>query len=1116
MCTRGPHTHTHRPVCVPGVHTHTHRPVCVPGVHTRIPVKSSSSSNVRHTRHRARLRMAFALIARVRMRARVVTLHTSSSSARDWKASVMMTTRSRAFARASETLAASNKRSTPRTTRTVMIVESPAKAKVIEKYLGDNARVLASYGHVRDLVNKRGSVRPREAFAMTWTSTTRQRGAMKDIADAVSEADVLLLATDPDREGEAISWHLLEVLKEKRLLRDDLDVKRVTFSEITKSAVLEAVNAPREINAPMVDAYMARRALDYLFGFTLSGLLWRKLPSSVSLSAGRVQSVALRLVCEREEEVEAFVSEPYWSINADMLTKNGAAFEAALARVDGVKLGKFTIASAAQAGEYARRVRECETLRVVDVKQSEAKRTSGPPFTTSTMQQEANKQLGFGASRTMSAAQRLYEGAGAGEGLITYMRTDGTYVAPYAIEEMRATAGELFGNEYVPESPRYFKKTQKNAQEAHEAIRPTSARRLPAQVARQLGPGSDESRLYGLIWSRAMASQMSPALTDRIAADIESTEGDLALKANGHRLTFPGYLAAYRSTKSDGDAPASDDAWLPELARDDALRVNRNGSNQGSAATEHKTMPPPRYTDGSIVKALEERGIGRPSTYAPILKVLAQREYVAKQGAALIPTTRGRLVSAFLTNYFPKYVDYGFTADLERKLDDVSSEQAAWKPLLSDWWVPFEGTVESLSTLRVSEVIDALDEKLGSHLFGETKYDGHVHVNKDEMVDGHQIDASKSIEHAKVTDARRCPSCKIGRLGLKPSKSGGFIGCSNYPTCGFTHPLQPLRGAIVSETDDPDFITPSEDSVLTMYPKTLGIDPVSGKEISLRMGPYGPYLQLGAQELAPEPEPAKDGKKPKKAKKPAAPRRVGVANIGKTANELTLEDAIGMFEYPKTIGAHPTTQSAITVNIGPFGYYVACDSVNASISKTVQKRIGELSNLTLEDAVEILRKKAERPARTRGRYAKKTTKVKAEPKAKKTKSKANTNVNENAEPDAATTEVKEKRKRTLKVNVEILEAAPSATTKVEEKKKPLKVKVEIPGLSKPLSAFFAFSKDERPSVVEAHPDYKVGAVAKVLGERWAALDPERKAKYEAAAKDEKEAYAKALAAFTDD
>ena len=860
-----------------------------------------------------------------------------------------------------------------------MIVESPAKAKTIERYLGAGAKVLASYGHVRDLVNKRGSVRPEESFAMTWTSTSRQRAALKDITDALKGVDVLLLATDPDREGEAISWHLLEMLKEKRLLRADLDVKRVTFSEITKTAVLEAVKTPRDINVPMVDAYMARRALDYLFGFTLSGLLWRKLPSSVSLSAGRVQSVALRLVCEREEEVEAFISEPYWTVQADVVTKEGATFEAALVNVDGVKLGKFTIASAAQAEEYARRVRECETLRVVDMKQSEAKRTSGPPFTTSTLQQEANKQLGFGASRTMSAAQRLYEGAGTGEGLITYMRTDGTYVAPYAIEEMRATAGEVFGAEYVPESPRYFKKSQKNAQEAHEAIRPTNARRLPAQVARQIGPGSDEARLYGLIWARAMASQMSPALTDRIAAEIESADGNLALKANGHRLMFPGYLAAYRSVKGDGDAPSSDDSWLPVLAAGDALRVERDSEDKGCVATEHKTMPPPRYTDGSIVKALEERGIGRPSTYAPILKVLAQRDYVAKQGAALIPTTRGRLVSAFLTNYFLTYVDYGFTADLERKLDDVSSEQVEWKPLLSEWWVPFEGKISSLSTLRVSEVIDALDEKLGSHLFGETTYDGHVHVNKDQMpalTDGETSsdndDASSvSSSDELVSDARRCPSCKVGRLGLKPSKSGGFIGCSNYPTCGFTHPLQPLRGAIVSDTDDPDFNTPMDDPDMVMYPKTLGVDPVSGKEISLRLGPYGAYLQLGVQEATPEPVPTEDGKKPKKPKKPPTPRRVGVANVGKDAKDLTLEDAIGMFEYPKELGVHPVSQNVITMNIGPFGYYVACDGLNASISKTVQKRIGELSNLTIDDAVELLRKKAERPPRTRGRYAKK-------------------------------------------------------------------------------------------------------------------------------------------------
>ena len=990
------------------------------------------------------------------------------------------TTKTAATARAVASGATTTTTTTTTTTngkRTLMIVESPAKAKTIEKYLGANAKVLASYGHVRDLVNKQGSVRPEESFAMTWTSTSRQKAAMRDITEALKKTDVLLLATDPDREGEAISWHLLEVLREKKLLRDDLDVKRVTFGEITKTAVLDAVGSPRDINVPMVDAYMARRALDYLFGFTLSGLLWRKLPSSVSLSAGRVQSVALRLVCEREEEVEAFVSEPYWTVKASLSSKDGSTFDAALTHVDGAKLGKFTIASNDEAEAYAKRVRECDTLRVVEVKHSEAKRTSGPPFTTSTMQQEANKQLGFGASRTMSAAQRLYEGAGTGEGLITYMRTDGTYVAPHAIESLRTTAGELFGDEYVPESPRYFKKKQKNAQEAHEAIRPTKAGRLPAQVARQIGPGSDEARLYALIWARTMASQMSPALTDRIAAEIASAENDLKLKANGHRLKFPGFLAAYRTSRPDA-APPSDDAWLPILGEGEGLSVKTDGESLGCEATEHKTSPPPRYTDGSIVKALEERGIGRPSTYAPILKVLAQREYVAKQGAALVPTTRGRLVSAFLTNYFETYVDYGFTADLEHKLDDITSEQVQWKPLLEEWWTPFRDKISSLSELRVSEVIDALDEKLGQHLFGEATYDGHVHINPDQV-------AELSDSDDVVSEARRCPSCKIGRLGLKPSKAGGFIGCSRYPECGFTHPLHPIRGAIVSDTDDPDFVATVEDPDAVMYPKVLGVDPATGKEISLRLGPYGPYLQLGVQELAAA-TPAEDGKKAKKPKKPPAPRRVGVANIGKDVNEITLAEAVGMFEYPKVLGVHPVTQAPVSLNIGPFGWYVASEVagevLRASIGKTVLKRVGAVENVDIDEAVELLRKKAERPPRTRGRYASKKTKAKKEPKkAKEPKPKK--------EPEA------------------------KKEAKDPKAKKAPKPKVEVPGMKKPLTAFFAFSADERASVKAENPTFKVGEVAKALGERWASLDPERKAKYESDAKTAKEAYAAALAEF---
>ena len=950
--------------------------------------------------------------------------------------------------------------------RTLMIVESPAKAKTIERYLGANAKVLASYGHVRDLVNKQGSVRPDESFAMTWTSTTRQKAAMRDIISALKTTDVLLLATDPDREGEAISWHLLEVLREKKLLRDDLDVKRVTFGEITKSAVLSAVESPREINAPMVDAYMARRALDYLFGFT-PGLLWRKLPPSVSLSAGRVQSVALRLVSEREEEVESFVSEPYWTVKASLATKDGSAFDAALTHVDGNKLAKFTIASSEEADAYARRVRACDSLRVSEVKHSEAKRTSGPPFTTSTMQQEANKQLGFGASRTMSAAQRLYEGAGTGEGLITYMRTDGTYVAPHAIQTLRTTATEVFGEEYVPESPRYFKKKQKNAQEAHEAIRPTNAGRLPAQVARQLGPGSDEARLYGLIWARTMASQMSPALTDRIAAEIESAEGDLKLKANGHRLKFPGYLAAYRASRPDAPPP-SDDAWLPVLDGGEGLRVvpgRDDDESTGCEATEHKTSPPPRYTDGSIVKALEERGIGRPSTYAPILKVLAQREYVVKQGAALVPTTRGRLVSAFLTNYFETYVDYGFTADLEEKLDEITSEQVQWKPLLEEWWVPFKDKISSLSNLRVSEVIDALDEKLGQHLFGEATYDGHVHVNPDQI--SSTSSASDSDEEDVVTEARRCPSCKTGRLGLKPSKAGGFIGCSRYPECGFTHPLHPIRGAIVSDTDDPDFASSLSSDDAVMYPKTLGVDPETGKEVTLRLGPYGPYVQLGVQEPTPEPTPTEDGKKPKSRK--SHPRLdVSASRIStRTSPSSRSRTRSACLSTRRRSWAHPATAAPVSVNIGPFGYYVACDGVNASIGKSVLKRVGSVENVTLDEAVELLRKKAERPPRTGT--------IREKDKEEATKG---TEGGE-GEKDEKEDQGKETRgPRDEETSLRILRVFCGRTRRCQDGE----------------------------SVV-----HLVGEVAKALGERWAALDADRKSAYERNAKEAKEAYAIALA-----
>jgi DNA topoisomerase-1 len=674
----------------------------------------------------------------------------------------------------------------------VLVVESPAKAKTLHKYLGSNYRVLASFGHVRDLPPKDGSVKPDEDFAMSWEVDARAQKRLKDIADALKDADKLILATDPDREGEAISWHVLQVLKQKRVL-GHARVERVVFNAVTRAAVLDAIAHPRDINEELVDAYLARRALDYLVGFTLSPVLWRKLPGA--RSAGRVQSVALRLICEREEEIEAFRPQEYWTIETSLRADQGS-FIARLTRLDGKKLEKLSLATEADAKRAVDAIR-AHRFSVGEVETKPVKRHPAPPFITSTLQQEASRKLGFPAKRTMQVAQQLYEGVNVGGetvGLITYMRTDGADMTGEAVAEARRLIGEDFNSRYLPQSPRAYVSRAKNAQEAHEAIRPTSFSRRPQQVARKLD--ADQARLYELIWKRALASQMESAELERTTIDAISNDGKITLRATGTVTLFDGFLTLYQEGKDD--EAEEDSAKLPKVTKDDRLAVEK------VAPWQHFTEPPPRYSEASLVRRLEELGIGRPSTYASILSVLRERAYVRMERNRFVPDDKGRIVTTFLKSFFGKYVQYDFTADLEEKLDEVSNGSLGWKQLLRDFWRDFSAAIDGAKDLRVSEVISVLDEVLGPHIF--------------------PADANGS-------DPRICPTCGDGRLSLKLGRFGSFIGCSNYPECRYTRKLGQSEAEAANE-----------------QPMVLGDDPESGEPISVRSGRFGPYVQRGEGE----------------------------------------------------------------------------------------------------------------------------------------------------------------------------------------------------------------------------------------------------------------------------
>ncbi|NIE79288.1 type I DNA topoisomerase [Asaia sp. As-1742] len=743
----------------------------------------------------------------------------------------------------------------------VVVVESPAKAKTINKYLGDNFIVLASFGHVRDLPPKDGSVRPDENFAMDWQTDERGAKQIATIAKAVKNADTLYLATDPDREGEAISWHVRAALEEKNLLRGK-NVQRVTFNEITKSAVQTAMANPRALDQPLIDAYMARRALDYLVGFTLSPVLWRKLPGS--RSAGRVQSVALRLICEREAEIEVFKSREYWSVTGSFATPRNAAFSARLTHLDGRKLDQFDLDNAEKA-HAARDLVASIGFKVRSVERKKARRNPPAPFTTSTLQQEASRKIGMSAQSTMRAAQQLYEGVDLGGetvGLITYMRTDGVTMAAEAVHAIRDMIGSSYGAPYLPEKPRVYTSKAKNAQEAHEAIRPTDVTRTPESMARHLS--GEQMRLYELIWKRAVASQMQSAELDQVVVDLSDAAQRTILRANGSIIAFDGYLKLYSEGRDDTKSDEDEGRVLPAMSEGDAL------STRGVEADQHFTQPPPRFSEASLVKRMEEIGIGRPSTYASILTVLRDRNYVRLDARRFIPEDRGRLVTAFLTSFFERYVDTDFTATLEEQLDDISDGRADWHDIMAAFWRDFSAAVAQTKDLKISDVIDALDEDLGSHFFPAREDGG---------------------------DPRQCTACGTGRLGLRLGKFGAFIGCSNYPTCQFTRRLVAEDGA--------------EGETLKEGMKSLGQDPETGEEVTVRRGPYGLYIQRG------EADPENKKIKPKRTTIPK----------GLEGDKLTLDKAIGLLSLPRKLGPHPETGEMIEAGLGRFGPYVKMGSI---------------------------------------------------------------------------------------------------------------------------------------------------------------------------------------------
>lgn len=887
----------------------------------------------------------------------------------------------------------------------VVIVESPAKAKTINKYLGKDFTVLASYGHVRDLPPKDGSVDPEHDFDMKWEVSPSSKKQIRAIEAAVKGADKLILATDPDREGEAISWHVLDMLKQKKVLKD-MPVERVVFNAVTKKSILEAMENGRELDNDLVEAYKARRALDYLVGFNLSPVLWRKLPGS--RSAGRVQSVALRLIVSREMEIDQFKPQEYWSIAADMINESGEAFNARLTNFNGKKLDKFDLANETLAREAEAAVKN-SLLTVASVEAKPAKRNPPAPFTTSTLQQEASRKLGFNASRTMQVAQRLYEGEDIGGetvGLITYMRTDGVQMTPEAIDDARDAIAAQFGANYLPGSPRIYRTKAKNAQEAHEAIRPTDLARTPQDIRTFV---SDEQlKLYELIWKRAIASQMESAAFQRTTVEMTNEDGSVGMRANGSVLTFDGFLTLYQEgvDDSDGDEDSNRLPKLTEGEKPKTIAVN---------ADQHFTEPPPRFTEASLVRRMEELGIGRPSTYASTLSTLRDREYVHMDRNRFMPEDKGRVVTAFLEKFFNRYVQYDFTAGLEQQLDSISAGELDWREVLKDFWRDFIAAVDDTKELRITEVLDTLNDVLGHHVFPD-KGDG--------------------------SDPRLCPTCGAGQLSIKTGRFGAFIGCSNYPECKFT---RPMAGDSAQDAAGGD--------------KELGTDPETGMAVTLKSGRFGPYIQLG--------EKTEENEKPKRSGIPkgmdkgdvdfdyalkllSLPREVGlhpesgkmitaglgrygpfVLHDGKYANLDSIEevfdvginravDAIAQkaqrgggrnqAKVLKDLGKHPDDDGPVQVLDGRYGAYIKHAKINATLPKSIN-----LDDLTLERAVELVAEKAAKSGKKKPK-AKSKAKTKAKAKAKtKTKAKAK-----------AKTKTKAKAKTKTKAKTKAKTASPKA------------------------------------------------------------------------------------------
>jgi DNA topoisomerase-1 len=788
----------------------------------------------------------------------------------------------------------------------VVVVESPAKAKTINKYLGSGYTVLASYGHVRDLPSKDGSVDPEHGFEMLWEVASDSKKHVKAIADALKDDPDLILATDPDREGEAISWHLQEALQKRKAIKKDTSVRRVTFNAITKDAVTKAMASPRDVDMELVEAYLARRALDYLVGFTLSPVLWRKLPGAKS--AGRVQSVCLRLVVEREMEIEAFRPREYWSVRAMLDTPRGKSFEARLVAMGGKKLDRYDLGTEAEAGLAVKAV-SSRALAVTGVEAKPATRNPAPPFMTSTLQQEASRKFGMGAKQTMSAAQRLYEA-----GHITYMRTDGIDMAPEAVHAARDAIAARYGKDYVPGSPRMYKNKAKNAQEAHECIRPTEMSRAPGDLKIS---ESDQRKLYDLIWKRTIASQMEAARLERTTITVASADGEVELRATGQVILFDGFLKVYEEGRDDvGDD--EDGSRLPQVSEGDALKLagdalkpehakltEANGagaallSDEGAVlGQQHHTQPPPRYTEASLVKRMEELGIGRPSTYASILDTIEARGYVTKDKGRLIPEDKGRLVTAFLVNYFRRYLEYGYTATLESELDDVSAGEKHYKDVLERFWRDFSAAVAETSELRITDVLEKINEVLEPHLFPP---------------------------NADGTDPRLCPNCGAGRLSMRTARSGGaFIGCSNYPECRYTRPFGPpgVEGDPAADGIGPDG-------------KMLGVDPDTSQAVWLKTGRFGPYVQLG--------DVTEEVPKPPRASLPK----------GWAVDEIDLERALMLLSLPRKVGDHPDDGEPVEAGIGRYGPYVKHGRIYANLPE-----VEEVFTVGMNRAVELIAEKA--------------------------------------------------------------------------------------------------------------------------------------------------------------